>query len=221
MNSSAEAELFGVLRQQMVDRDLRGRGIADERVLQAMARVPREAFVPQQYRIHAYEDRPLPIGEGQTISQPYMVAIMLQALALQPEDNVLEVGTGSGYVTALLAELSAQVVSLERSATMAAEAVRVLEEHGYKNVNVIVGDGREGFPASAPFDAILVSAATVAVPQALLSQLREEIGRMVIPIGPAESQQLQLIRMIGGRPIVTACGACRFVPLVPGVSNPD
>lgn len=219
MNSSADTELFGVLRQQMVDRDLRGRGIADERVLQAMKHVPREAFVPEAYRAHTYEDRPLPIGEGQTISQPYMVAIMLQALALQPADNVLEVGTGSGYMTALLAELSARVISVERSATLAAGAVRVLSDLGYKNVNVVVGDGRGGLEASAPFDAILVSAATATVPQALLSQLREESGRMVIPIGPAESQQLEFIRVVAGRPVVTACGACRFVPLVSGVSE--
>ncbi|HEY6339148.1 MAG TPA: protein-L-isoaspartate(D-aspartate) O-methyltransferase [Candidatus Sulfotelmatobacter sp.] len=214
MTASANAELFGALRQQMVDHDLRGRGIADERVLQTMLRVPREEFVPEAYRTHAYEDHPLPIGEGQTISQPYMVAIMLQALALQPKDSVLELGAGSGYATALLAELVASVVSVEISPVLTEGARQILSRLGYANVNLEVGDGREGFAASAPYDAILVSAATSSVPQALLTQLREEGGRMVIPVGPAESQQLELIRMHAGRAVVTPCGACRFVPLV-------
>jgi len=214
MTGSAEAEWFASLRRQMVDHDLRGRGIADERVLQAMLRLPRHEFVPEAYRAQAYEDHPLPIGEGQTISQPLIVAIMLQILALQPTDTVLEVGTGSGYATALLAELAARVVAVERSSALAAGAEKILSSFGYENVNVVVGDGGQGFPASAPYDAILVSAATAAVPQALLSQLREDGGRMIIPVGPAESQQLQLIRMQAGRAAITLCGACRFVPLI-------
>jgi len=145
-----------------------------------------------------------------------MVAIMLQALALQPTDAVLEVGAGSGYASALLAELAARVVAVERSPVLAAGAARLLSSLGYDNVNVVVGDGSQGFADGAPYDAILVSAAPAAVPQALLSQLREEGGRMVIPVGAAESQQLQLIRMQAGRPVVTLCGACRFVPLVAG-----
>ena len=221
MTASDYAELFARVRQQMVDQDLRARGIADPRVLRAMERVPRQDFVPEAYRAHTYEDHPLPIGEGQTISQPLMVAIMLQALALQPTDTVLEVGTGSGYVTALLAELSGQVVSVERFPSLAAGARQVLSNLGYNNVHVVVGDGKEGFPDSAPYDAILVSAATAVVPQALVMQLREDGGRMVIPIGPAESQQLELIRMVAGRAVITPCGACRFVPLVSGVSRPE
>jgi len=217
MSASVEAGSFANLRQRMVDDDVRGRGISDERVLQAMLRVPRHEFVPEAYRAQAYEDRPLPIGEGQTISQPFMVAIMLQALALQPTDTVLEVGAGSGYATALLAELAARMVAIERSPVLAAGSARVLSSLGYDNANVVVGDGSQGFADGAPYDAILVSAAPAAVPQALLSQLREEGGRMVIPVGPAESQQLQLIRMQAGRPVVTLCGACRFVPLVAGV----
>jgi protein-L-isoaspartate(D-aspartate) O-methyltransferase len=217
MSASVEAGSFANLRQRMVDDDVRGRGISDERVLQAMLRVPRHEFVPEAYRAQAYEDRPLPIGEGQTISQPFMVAIMLQVLALHPTDTVLEVGAGSGYATALLAELAARVVAIERSPVLAAGAARVLSSLGYDNANVVVGDGSQGFADGAPYDAILVSAAPAAVPQALLSQLREEGGRMVIPVGPAESQQLQLIRMQAGRPVVTLCGACRFVPLVAGV----
>jgi protein-L-isoaspartate(D-aspartate) O-methyltransferase len=216
MSASVEAGSFANLRQRMVDGDVRGRGIGDERVLQAMLRLPRHEFVPSAYRTQAYEDRPLPIGEGQTISQPFMVAIMLQALALQPTDAVLEVGAGSGYASALLAELAARVVAVERSPVLAAGAARLLSSLAYDNVNVVVGDGSQGFADGAPYDAILVSAAPAAVPQALLSQLREEGGRMVIPVGAAESQQLQLIRMQAGRPVVTLCGACRFVPLVAG-----
>jgi protein-L-isoaspartate(D-aspartate) O-methyltransferase len=216
MTASAEAGWFASLRERMVDHDLRGRGIADEHVLQAMLRVSRHEFVPEAYRSQAYEDHPLPIGEGQTISQPYIVAIMLEALALQPTDTVLEVGTGSGYATALLAELTARVISVERSALLAAGAAQTLSRLGYNDVNVVVGDGSQGFAAGAPYDAILVSAATAAVPQALVSQLRADGGRMIIPVGPAESQQLQFIRMQAGRPVVTFCGACRFVPLVSG-----
>jgi protein-L-isoaspartate(D-aspartate) O-methyltransferase len=217
MSASVEAGSFANLRQRMVEADVRGRGIGDERVLRAMLRLPRHEFVPEAYRAQAYEDHPLPIGEGQTISQPFMVAIMLQALSLQPTDTVLEVGAGSGYATALLAELAARVFAIERSPVLAAGAARVVSSLGYDNVNVVMGDGSQGFAASAPYDAILVSAATAAVPQPLLSQLRKDGGRMVIPVGPAESQQLQLIRMQAGRPVVTLCGACRFVPLVAGV----
>jgi protein-L-isoaspartate(D-aspartate) O-methyltransferase len=217
MSASVEAGSFANLRQRMVDGDVRGRGIGDERVLQAMLRLPRHEFVPEAYRAQAYEDHPLPIGEGQTISQPFIVAIMLQALSLQTTDTVLEVGAGSGYATALLAELAARVFAIERSPVLAAGATRVLSSLGFDNVNVVLGDGSQGFAAGAPYDAILVSAATAAVPQPLLAQLREDGGRMIIPVGPAESQQLQLIRMQAGRPVVTLCGACRFVPLVPGV----
>jgi protein-L-isoaspartate(D-aspartate) O-methyltransferase len=181
-----------------------------------MLRLPRQEFVPAAYRAQSYEDHPLPIGEGQTISQPYIVAIMLEALSLKPTDTVLEVGTGSGYVTALLAELVACVVSVERFPALAAGSRRVLSSLGYKNVNVVVGDGSLGFAASAPYDAILVSAATAAVPPGLPTQLCPEGGRMIIPVGPTDSQQLQLLRVLEGRVVVTPCGACRFVPLVSG-----
>jgi len=151
MNLSAEAALFSILRLRMVEMQLRERGIRDERVLGAMTRVPRHEFTPQGYRNQAYEDHPLPISKGQTISQPYIVALMLEALALTPGDKVLEVGTGSGYVTALLAELAAQVVSVERHATLADEAREVLDRLAYANVRVIAGDGGQGFPACAPY----------------------------------------------------------------------
>jgi protein-L-isoaspartate(D-aspartate) O-methyltransferase len=197
----------------MVESQLRARGISDQRVLDAMARVPRHEFAPGASRDQAYEDHPLPIGEGQTISQPYIVALMLDVLALSRADRVLEVGTGSGYLTALLAELAAQVVSVERHAVLADSARILLARMGYSNVRVIVGDGSLGFPEAAPYDAIIVSAAASEVPSALLAQLREG-GRMIIPVGSADSQQLQLIRMVNGEPKVALRELCRFVPLV-------
>ena len=201
-------------RQSMVDSQLRDRGVSDPRVLDAMLRVPRHEFVPEPYRAQAYEDHPLPIGDGQTISQPYIVALMLESLQLAPGDKVLEVGTGSGYVTALLAELAAQVFSIERHAALAERARNVLAALGYANVRVFTGDGTLGLPACAPFDAILVSAAALHVPPALLSQLHEG-GRMIIPIGSSDSQQLQFIRMVNGKPLNSPRELVRFVPLVP------
>ena len=203
------------MRQAMVDSQLRARGISDQRVLDAMARVPRHEFALASTRDQAYEDHPLPIGEGQTISQPYIVALMLQVLTLVPADRVLEVGTGSGYLTALLAELVAQVVSVERHAVLAESARMLLIGMGYSNVKVVVGDGSLGYPEDAPYDAIIVSAAAPEVPSALLAQLREG-GRMIIPVGSDDSQQLQLIRMENGEPKVALRELCRFVPLVSG-----
>lgn len=215
MTSLTDDELFAVARRRMVESQVRARGIADQHVLNAMERVPRHEFVPEPFRRQAYEDHPLPIGEGQTISQPYIVAIMLEALALAPADRVLEIGTGSGYVTALLAEVAANVVSVERHAILAAEASRILDALGYKNVKVVVGDGTQGFPEDAPYDAITVAAAAPVLPPALLGQLNEG-GQMIIPVGPPENQQLQLIRIQGGQPRVYLREACRFVPLVSG-----
>ena len=213
MNVSDEGAAFSSLRRRMVDSQLRARGIGDERVLDAMLRVPRHEFAPERYRDQAYQDHPLPIGEGQTISQPYIVARMLEALAIKPTNRVLEVGTGSGYLTALLAELAAQVVSMERYAVLADAARELLGRLGYANVKVIVGDGSQGFAEAAPYDAIIVSAAAAEVPPALLEQLAEG-GRMIIPVGSADSQQLQLIRMENGQPRVSLHELCRFVPLV-------
>lgn len=200
-------------RQLMVDSQLRARGISDPRVLDAMLRVPRDRFVPEPLLPQAYEDHPLPIGEGQTISQPYVVARMLECLQLTPADTVLEVGTGSGYVTALLAELAAQVFSIERHSALAESARKVLAELRNTNVEIITGDGSLGLPATAPFDAILVSAAASVVPPALPGQLGE-LGRMIIPIGSPDSQQLQFIRMVNGRPVISLREAVRFVPLI-------
>ena len=199
----------------MVDSQVRARGIADERVLAAMRRVPRHEFAPESYRDQAYEDHPLPIAESQTISQPYIVAIMLEALALSPRDKVLEVGTGSGYLTALLAELVAQVVSIERHPSLAASASGLLAGMGYENVKIITGDGTRGFPADAPYNAIIVSAAAPELPHDLVEQLVEG-GRLIIPVGRDDSQQLQLIYKENGQPRTILRELCRFVPLVSG-----
>jgi protein-L-isoaspartate(D-aspartate) O-methyltransferase len=197
----------------MVRTQIADRGISDLRVLDAMRSVPRHEFVPEPLRRDAYADHPLPIGEGQTISQPYIVAAMLAHLALQGTDRVLEVGTGSGYVTALLSLLCSEVYSLERHAQLAASAEGTLDRLAYRNVQIRIGDGRHGWVQYSPFDAILVSAATAEMPPALFAQLREG-GRMVVPIGPGSGQDLQLIRKVGAEPEVKILEGCRFVPLV-------
>jgi protein-L-isoaspartate(D-aspartate) O-methyltransferase len=215
MTSPADLGLYSKLRSAMVESQLRARGIADERVLEAMRRVPRHEFASERYRDQAYEDHPLPIGEGQTISQPYIVAIMLEALRLTPSDRVLEVGTGSGYVTALLAEIAVEVISIERHAALADAARELLARLGYRNVRVIAGDGSRGFPEAAPYDAITVAAAAAQVPKALVEQLAEG-GRMIIPVGYDDAQQLQLIEKRGGQIGTSLRELCRFVPLISG-----
>jgi protein-L-isoaspartate(D-aspartate) O-methyltransferase len=202
-------------RERMVRIQLAERGIRDVRVLNAMSNVPRQEFVPETFRQDAYQDHPLPIGEGQTISQPYIVGAMLEHIALQATDRVLEIGTGSGYVTALLSLLSAEVYSVERHAQLAALAESTLSRLEYRNVKIRVGDGSQGWAEYSPFDAILVSAATPEMPSALFAQLREG-GRMMVPVGPPSSQELQLIRKVGGQPEVTVLEGCRFVPLIEG-----
>jgi len=218
MTFPASPASYSSLRLQMVDSQLRQRGVADERVLAAMERVPRHEFAPERYRGQAYEDHPLPIGQEQTISQPYIVALMLEALKLSPTDKVLEIGTGSGYVTALLAELTESVVSIERHESLAQSSRALLAALGYSNVNVVTGDGMRGFPETAPFDAIVVSAAAAEMPPALVVQLGEG-GRMIIPVGSEDSQQLRLVRMANGQPNIELRELCRFVPLIPGVGS--
>ena len=219
MTSPESAALYSSLRHHMVDAQLRHRGIADERVLAAMERVPRHEFAPERYRDQAYEDHPLPIGEGQTISQPYIVALMLEALKISPTDKVLEIGTGSGYVTALLAELAARVISIERHPSLAESAAcRVAERLGYSNVKVVTGDGTRGFPEAAPYDAIIVSAAAPEMPADLVAQLGEG-GRMIIPVGAEDAQQLRLVHLENGQPRIEYRELCRFVPLIPGVGS--
>jgi len=200
-------------RRRMIDNQLRSRGIRDERILSAMAHVPRTEFVPPGLRDQAYEDHPIPLPKGQTISQPFIVALMLQAIAPQPSEVVLEIGTGSGYLTALLAELFNRVYSIERHLELAASAEHILVQLGYTNFEIISGDGTRGLPAHAPYDAIMVSAAAPQIPPALFVQLREG-GRMIIPVGPSQAQQLQRVEKKEGLRLVESLEGCRFVPLV-------
>jgi protein-L-isoaspartate(D-aspartate) O-methyltransferase len=198
----------------MVERQLRARGIDDERVLAAMARVPRELFVPPAVRAHAYEDAALPIGSDQTISQPYMVARICAELGLRGHEKVLDVGTGSGYQAAVLAELAHEVHSIERIPELVAAARTALAEAGYADrVHVVEGDGSLGLPDEAPFGAIAVAAAAPAPPPALLDQL-ERGGRLAIPIGPPEQQFLRVYVATLEGPADYAAVPCRFVPLV-------
>jgi protein-L-isoaspartate(D-aspartate) O-methyltransferase len=213
MDAEIHRDRFAAERENMVASQLRARGIHDERVLAAMERVPRHEFVAERFHDRAYEDHPIPIAEGQTISQPYIVAFMLESLALAPNSKVLEIGTGSGYQTALLAELSGHVNSIERIPRLAQEAQSTLARLGYRNVNIIVGDGSQGFPDAAPYDAIIVAAAAPRVPPALFAQLAKD-GRMVIPVGPPDAQELQLVRELNGRPMIQRLEGCRFVPLI-------
>jgi protein-L-isoaspartate(D-aspartate) O-methyltransferase len=200
-------------QQTMVDRQLRARDIADERVLEAMGRVPRELFVPESERGHAYADAALPIGHGQTISQPYMVARIAEALALRPGERVLDVGTGSGYQAAVLAELGADVVTIERIPELAESARASLAAAGYDRVDVRVGDGTLGVPELAPFDAVAVAAAAPAFPETLYDQLRPR-GRLVVPVGGERVQRLEVIVRSPEGPAVVHSVPCRFVPLV-------
>ncbi len=183
---------FAALREQMVVEQLQGRGITDLRVLDAMRKVPRHLFVPPDLQRMAYRDSPLPIGNDQTISQPYIVALMSQLLLLKGSETVLEVGTGSGYQTAVLCELCQQVFSLERDSFLADRAATRLKEQGWANVEVYVGDGSQGLADMAPFDAILVSAAAPAIPGPLRAQLAKG-GRLVLPVGNRVSQSLQRV----------------------------
>jgi protein-L-isoaspartate(D-aspartate) O-methyltransferase len=197
----------------MVAEQLRGRDIADERVLAAMERVPRELFVPEAFRDRAYDDAALPIGRGQTISQPYMVARICEALAAGPNDRVLDVGAGSGYQAAVLAELAGEVHTIERIPALADQARAALAAAGYGRVQVHVGDGTLGLPEQAPFGAIAVAAAAPEFPPSLYEQL-EPGGRLVVPVGGRAGQELQLVVRSPEGPAVLRSVPCRFVPLV-------
>lgn len=200
----------------MVDVHLRARGIGDVRVLDAMGRVPREAFVPEADRGHAYLDGPLAIGYGQTISQPYVVAFMTEALALTPGDVVLEIGTGSGYQTAVLATLVREVYSVELVQALSARTGRTLAEQGYRNVHLRVGDGYAGWPEHAPYSKILVTAAPTSIPPALVEQLAVG-GRMIVPVGPQGGDQvLQVLTKTPDGLDVAHSLPVRFVPMVRG-----
>jgi protein-L-isoaspartate(D-aspartate) O-methyltransferase len=197
----------------MVERQLRRRGISDERVLEAMGRVPRELFVPEAVRQHAYEDGALPIGSGQTISQPFIVATICALLGLDGSERVLDVGTGSGYQAAVLAELAAEVVTIERIPELAETARAALTTAGYGRVEVRVGDGSLGVQERAPFGAIAVAAAAPTIPEALYSQL-EDGGRLVVPKGSRWGQELVLVVRTAAGPEERASVPCRFVPLL-------
>jgi len=205
---------FAEARQAMVAQQLQARGLTDPRVLAAMSKVPRHRFAPPELASLAYGDYPLPIGSGQTISQPYIVGLMSEWAVLKPGDKILEVGTGSGYQAAVLAELTDQVFTIEIRPDLAREAAARLKELGYAQVQVRTGDGYLGWPEQAPFDAILVTAAATGVPPALAEQLKEG-GRLVIPLGPAGgAQTLVRLRYTQGKLVEEASLPVRFVPLV-------
>jgi protein-L-isoaspartate(D-aspartate) O-methyltransferase len=218
--AAAGTDPIDAKRQAMVDQQLKARDITDPRVLAAMGKVPRNRFVPEDLHALAYEDHPLPIGSGQTISQPYIVALMTQWAEVKPGDKVLEVGTGSGYQAAILAELTDRVFSIELLPELAEAARTRLRDLGYGRVQVRTGDGYQGWPEEAPFDAILVTATAPEVPPALKEQLKEG-GRLVIPVGPPGSvQELLLLRKMKGELKEEQRIAVRFVPLVkPGTER--
>ena len=200
-------------RERMVEKQLKFRGIKDERVLAAMAKVPREEFIPVDTRAEAYEDGPLPIGYDQTISQPYIVAFMTEQLRPKSNDRVLEIGSGSGYQAAILAELVADVYTIEIVEPLAKTAEATLQRLGYKNVHIKVGDGYKGWTEEAPFDAIIVTCAPQKVPQPLVDQLKDG-GRMVIPVGERFAQQLYLLEKKNGQLKESATLPVRFVPML-------
>ncbi len=212
--NNSNVDDFAEQRRRMVEDQLRRRGIADERVLAAMGKVPREQFVPKRQRRFAYDDSALSIGEGQTISQPYMVAKMLELLACWPEHRVLEVGAGSGYQAALLGELAAEVYAIEIIETLAERARQVLSRLGYENVNIVVGDGTLGYPEAAPYDRIIVAAAAPQVPPPLVEQLAEG-GRLVAPVG-SRGMQTCIVgnKKEDGKLHIEKSIGCVFVPLV-------
>jgi len=197
----------------MVRSQIMARGISDPRVLDVMRRVPRDRFAPDAYLDSAYDDHPLPIGEGQTISQPYMVALMTQSLSLKGDERVLEIGTGSGYQAAILAELARDVYSIERIEILATRARKLLKKLNYQNIEIIVGDGSKGLPEKAPFDGIIVTASAPDVPQVLVDQLSSR-GRIVIPVGGTFSQDLVLVEKVDDKVVQTVVCGCVFVPLI-------
>jgi protein-L-isoaspartate(D-aspartate) O-methyltransferase len=210
--SPTTASDFALQRQRMIQQHLIARGIKDGRVLATMEKVPREEFIPPESRSDSYEDGPLPIGYGQTISQPYIVAFMTEQLRLNPADRVLEIGTGSGYQAAVLAGLVADVYSIEIIEPLAKNAEATLQRLGCNNAHVKLGDGYKGWPEEAPFDAIIVTCAPDKVPQALIDQLKEG-GRMVIPVGERFAQELYLLEKKNGQVKQSVTLPVRFVPM--------
>jgi protein-L-isoaspartate(D-aspartate) O-methyltransferase len=204
---------YEAARLSMIETQIRRRGIKDSHVLAVMSSVPRQEFVPSEFRSRAYEDAPLPIGEDQTISQPYIVAAMTSALHLKGSERVLEIGTGCGYQAAILSSLAKEIITIEYRSELAAAASERLARLGYTNVHVHCGDGSLGLPEFAPFDAILVAAGAPALPDPLMAQLAEG-GRMVAPVGSLENQELQLVQRTGDAFHTSTLEPCRFVPLM-------
>lgn len=204
---------YAIARKRMVEDQLRARGIKDEQVLQVMLKVPRHSFVDEGLVPLAYNDHPLTIGDGQTISQPYIVAYMIECLRLKPEDRILEVGTGCGYVTAVLAALGSQVYSIERIPALLMKARKNLKRLGLKNIVLKVGDGTQGWPQQAPYDVILVSAGSPMIPRPYLDQLAEG-GRLILPVGNEARQELILVTKTHGKLSQETLSGCRFVKLM-------
>jgi len=204
---------FRKLREDMVKTQLMSRGIFDKLVLDAMKKVPRECFLPKDLEGSAYDDCALPIGEGQTISQPYMVAIMTEKLGLSGGEKVLEIGTGSGYQAAILAEIASEVITIERIPSIAERSRKLFDELGYKNIKVIVGDGTLGMPEEAPFGGVIVTAGAPSIPKPLTEQLSDG-GRLVIPVGETFEQTLTIVTKHGNKLDVERSIGCVFVPLV-------
>jgi protein-L-isoaspartate(D-aspartate) O-methyltransferase len=211
---------YATARKNMVARQLVARGIADTRVLAAMEEVPRHLFVSESFRHEAYDDNPLPIGEGQTISQPYMVAIMTELLELKGEERILEIGTGSGYQAAVLSRLCQWVYTVERLESLSRKARETMELCGYHNVTFIVGDGTAGWPSESPYDGIVVTAGAPRVPEALVNQLGPS-GRLVIPVGDRFSQTLKRVTRKQGYTNTESLTGCRFVDLIGRFGWPD
>lgn len=208
-----DESVFLRAREAMVEEQLLRRGILDVAVIEAFRAVPRHRFVGEEERVEAYGDHPLPIGEGQTISQPYMVALMTQCLGLERDARVLEVGTGCGYQAAILARIAREVCTVERIGALSKKAEALLGELGYTNVRFFVGDGTQGLPEIAPYDGIVVTAGSPRVPQPLIDQLAEG-GRLVIPVGGRWSQELLVVRKERGGVVQRGVCGCVFVPLV-------
>lgn len=217
--AQTSAREFAVERERMVKEQVAMRGVTDERVLTAMRKVQREQFVPEEIRGRSYSDGPLPIGYDQTISQPFVVAFMTEKLRLRPTDRVLEIGTGSGYQAAILAELAAKVYTIEIVEPLGKSAAATLQRLGYKNVQVKIGDGYKGWPEHAPFDAVIVTCAPERVPQPLIDQTKEG-GRIVIPVGPAGDQTLYLLEKRNGRLEQRNVLPVSFVPMTGEASRP-